>query len=184
MQITVFDNLPRLHFVAGKDELRQAMLYIQIKDNKAYVTNAHVALIADLLGYMSDRMPDCYILATDWKKMCGKNIQIIIGDGIIDIVSKNKTEIIKFIPADKFYEKVSVKFPDIDVVIPAKDEKAQEGFDTIGLRSDILSQFASVAPMGRFAFKFINESKPIRVDSIDAHEPLYGVIMPCLISNY
>jgi hypothetical protein len=184
MQITVHDNLPRLHFVAGKDELRQAMLYIQIKDNKAYVTNAHIALIADLVGYMSDRMPDCYILATDWKKICGKGISLIIGDGIIDIVSKNKTEIIKFIPADKFYEKVGVKFPDIDVVIPDKDEKVQEGFDTIGLRSDILSQFASVAPMGRFAFKFIASDKCIRVDSIGISEPLYGAVMPCLISNY
>ena len=177
MQITVYDNLPRLHFAAGKDELRQSMLYIQIKGNKAYVTNAHIALIADLISYMSDRMPDCYILATDWKKICGKGISIIIGDGIIDIVSKSKTEIIKFIPADKFENKV----PDIEVVIPEKDTKTQEGFDIIGLRSDILSQFASVAPTGRFSFKFIDTNKPIRVDSIDAYNPLYGAIMPCLI---
>jgi DNA polymerase III sliding clamp (beta) subunit (PCNA family) len=179
MNIQIKEQLPRLHHVTSNDGFRQGFRYIQVKDNKAYATDAHVAIIAELSSFLSDSLPDCYILASDWKKMCVAKGAIAVSDGIIDIVSKNKTDIIRYITPDKFTH----KFPDLEQVIPAKEQKETIEIKEMGFAAYVLLTFAQVMPNSRFRFTFTKPTSPVRVDCEDYSHCVYGVVMPFLLSN-
>lgn len=167
-------SLPKLHYITAKDDFRPAMQYIKVENGKAMATDAHIAAVVDLSCFDLE-LPNCYILARDWKKMCANNAIFKIVGNIVEIHTKAGVDLIRFIPEIEFTH----KYPELLSVIPTKENALP--VEWIGLNTWVLSRLCAVLPGLGLKFQFSGINKPIRFDAHNSIVDIYGAIMPIYI---
>lgn len=169
-------KLPSLHHICGKKALRPEFNFVKIENDKAIATNERIAAVVGLSKFDLD-LPNCYILARDWKKMCANKAAFRVLDGIIEIHTKAGVDLIRFIHAGDFER----KYPDLNKVIPAKE--SAESIEFIGLNTAVLSSLCAAFPNEPLKFRFYSPSKAIRFDAYDSDVEIHGAIMPIYMWN-
>ena len=167
-------SLPKLHYITSSDTLRPEMQYVKIENNKAMATDGHVAVVVDL-SPLELELPNCYILARDWKKMCVNNALFRVVGNIVEIDTKAGVDLIRFIPEVEFNHKIL----DIQSIIPNKELDTPVSW--IGLNAYVLAKFCAAFPQSAFEFRFSGNEKPIRFDAHNSDVEIYGAIMPIYI---
>lgn len=169
-------SLPRLHYITAGNSLHPAMQYVKIENNKAMATDAFIVAVVDL-SHFNLELPNCYILARDWKKMCANKAVFRVDGNIVEIISKSGTDLIRFIPEPEFPH----NYPSFEGVIPSKE--SIKPIDWIGLNSFVLAALCAAFPNVKFEFKFTGLNKAIRFDAHNSIIEIHGAFCPIHIEK-
>ncbi len=161
----------KLHLICSKDELRPMLNYVRVLDNQAVATDGHV------LGCLSSlpfELPDGFLHREDWRILSrfkyGRDYIDIQGDFIV-VVTPGQTRYLKHVPFAEWED----KFPAWENLIPKAPFKP---VPEIGVSSKLITHLTSSLGFERIRMSFSGGNKPILVESLDADNRGFGVIMP------
>lgn len=121
--------MKKVHIFAGNDCLRPAQTYVMFKNGYFYATDSHIAgkFRADAVFEIEGMPDEFYILAKDFKSMCGVNpLGFELRDGVISVIGKKSNFLCPFLTAEQFANKVG-RFPDIDWVLESRGSVLEAG---------------------------------------------------------
>jgi len=196
MKTQFFSSLPQLHVACGKDPLRPAFTYVQIKKFEegkqgpagwyAAATDAHVLVWIRLSDYMDTNFFDqlneteLHLPAKDWKLLCKAEFIDIASDGLtLELFDKKFCNIgyIRFLAQDKME-----RFPTWDVVIP---EIGLIGVEFIAFSPTLLNRLTTILDRGTLKFEFRAQKAAATVGYISPSEHNHdrALLFPVFIMN-
>ena len=120
--------MKQLHLVTLKDALRPSLGYIQLKNNKVYASDTHVAVIIakeEVFGNLEfAENEELYFEAEQWAKQKMYKASHITREGLYFTAKDYKGNTIgtmKVVTAEEFVELIG-RFPDVECVFPADDK--------------------------------------------------------------
>jgi hypothetical protein len=151
--------MKKLHLAVSKDDLRPALMNIQVKNGFVYATDCHILVkfpIDEVFGMGSGitKNDHFYIDGKQWGKFKFHTAYMFIYEnGILTAKDKKYNEIamIKI----KNENEINGKYPDCDAVIYS-DEKPKEKIDSISFNHELYHNLVEVfnfaVPLFRMAF--------------------------------
>lgn len=196
MNTQIFSSLPQLHVACGKDPLRPAFTYVQIKKFEegkqgpagwyAAATDAHILVWIRLAEYMNTEFFDqlneteLHLPAKDWKLLCKAEYIDIASDGItLELFDRKQCNIgyVRFLTQDKME-----RFPTWDVVIP---EMGLIGVEFIAFSPTLLNRLTTILDRGTLKFEFRAQKAAATVGYISPSEDNHdrALLFPVFIMN-
>jgi hypothetical protein len=179
--------MKKLHLIAGKDILRPAQQYIQVKNRFAYVTDSHTAIkaeITEVMPVLEDMPAEYYILAKDWANMAKVQPFTLEREGnYIKATGKKSTFICPFMDAATFSDKIG-RYPDINSILPSVPDMSENTIHSFGISPELLYNLSEA--MGGRSVCVISkgDTKISFIYPITDHEPkIMGVIMPVYVEQ-
>lgn len=182
--------LPKMHLVCSDDDLRPALMHVEIKGGIATATNAYVLVRYDLTDIVPEDvlklLDGTYIHKDFWQRMCAAseleiNTMTVV-DGIIQL------PVLKYSAVSKLSYKpeTEFKYPNYMAVINYKEcMNAENTIPVIGVNPRLLSMLHEVAKSNRefnemLALHFSAPNKAIIVTS-ENNDRFLGLIMPVML---
>ena len=196
MKTQIFSSLPQMHVACGKDPLRPAFTYVQIKkfdEGKqgpagwyAAATDAHILVWIRLSDYMNTEFFDqlneteLHLPAKDWKLLCKAEYIDIASDGLtLELFDRKHSNIgyVRFLAQDKME-----RFPTWDVVIP---EIGLIGVEFIAFSPTLLNRLTTILDRGTLKFEFRAQKSAATVGYISPSEDNHdrALLFPVFIMN-
>lgn len=177
-----------LHKIAGNNDLRKGMGYIQLKDGFFNVTDAHMLLKMPAEEVIDEEVlveiPNhCYFEARMWNlsKIEKSKSQILKNDLIICLDKQNRTiGYLPFLTEQDFFEK-NLMFPDFDKVLNSLGEK--ELIDEISFNPYLLKTICEVVGVYTgYKMVFYGKLKGVKIKFDDSKA--IGLVMPQYINEF
>jgi hypothetical protein len=179
--------MKKLHLIAGKDILRPAQQYIQVRNGFAYVTDSHTAIkaeITEVMPILEDMPSEYYILAKDWANMAKVQPIALIREGnYIKAIGKKNTFICPFMDAATFSDKIG-RYPDVNSVLPSIPDMSENTVHSFGISPELLYNLSEAMGGGSVCVISKGDTKVFFVYPIIDGEPkMFGVIMPVYVGQ-
>lgn len=197
MLVHVNRRLPSLHLTASKDELREAMQYVQVKTFDqpgtygpagiyATATDAHTLAFCNLADHLAGLEsipgPEILIKADQYKKLTGPKVYFLDFAQPGQVISRDKAgqqlDAVPYLTTDQ-----GPRFPEWPNVLPTSEP---EGTGLIGIHPNNIGKICDIMSAGPLVFEFRGPTRGIIVQYLSAEEHGTGkaVIMPLVISNH
>ena len=160
--------MKKLHLAVSKDNLRPALMHIQVKEGYVYATNCHILVkfpIDEVFGSTEDITKDShfYIDGKQWGKFKFYNAAFFtFKDGILSAWD-NKGNDLGMIKT-KNENELNGRFPDCNQVIYSKEQQL-ESIDSISFDHELYYNLVEVFNFSKSLFKmcFYGQTKQIQV---------------------
>jgi hypothetical protein len=169
-----------IHKVVSKDELRPAMMHIQVKEGQVYATNAHVLIKLPVEEVFGENIiandEELYFLGSLWAASKMDKAASVERDGLIFYSKNNKGLTIGTIVAVTA-DKINGQYPAVNVVIPTIE--SAKDIPCIGINPLRLVDLCSAISSNMEAFRYVFFGQTKSTIVINTESKGLGLIMPC-----
>jgi len=180
--------MKKLHLAVSKDDLRPALMHIQVKEGYVYATNCHILVKFPINEVFGENSPikendHFYINGKEWGKFKFHSANLFVySNGILMGLDKkgNNLGMIKTIPEND----LNGKFPDCNAVLPSETKEGVE-LNQISFNHELYYNLIEVFNLDTplFNMNFYGKTSIIMVKpNIEGITNAIAVIMPIAIS--